>query len=127
VIDTSVWVDFLRRGRSGRSGRLDGLLEADSALVCGPVAAELLAGAPAAQRAELWELLGGLDWAPLGFSQWRKVGDVAAALRERGATVPLTDVEIAVAAVDSESALWSWDGDFDRIGEVLTELRRFAG
>jgi hypothetical protein len=32
-----------------------------------------------------------------------------------------------VAAVDSESALWSWDGDFDRIGEVLTELRRFAG
>jgi predicted nucleic acid-binding protein len=127
VVDTSVWVDFLRRGSSGRSARLDELLEADAALVCGPVAAELLAGAGGAQRVELWELFAGLSWAPLGFPQWRKVGEVAATLRERGTRVPLTDIEIAVAAVDSEAALWSWDADFDRVGEVLGDLRRFDG
>jgi len=94
--------------------------------VCGPVVAELLAGVVATRRDELWQLLAGLPWADLGRPEWRRVGDVAGAMRRSGTTVALTDVEIAVAAVTAGAELWSRDSDFDRIAGVLPELRRVA-
>jgi predicted nucleic acid-binding protein len=101
------------------------MLRRHEVVVCGPVAAELLVGTPASSRTELWTLLSGLTWAELGAAQWRRVGEVGAALRERGTLVPLTDVEIAVAAAAAGAELWSDDAHFDRIGAVMPELRRF--
>ena len=94
-------------------------------MVCGPVVAEILAGARAPDRSNLWLLLAGLPWADLGPVQWQSVGDVAARLRERGDVVALTDIEIAVAAVDSSSRLWTRDADFRRIKTALTGLQFF--
>ena len=125
VADSSVWVSYLRTGTKGSGGALDGLLASEQVRMCGPVAAELLVGTPAAHRAELWTLLTGLPWADLGREQWREVGEAAAKLRERGQTVPLTDVEIAVAARAAEARLWSDDTDFDRIEAVVPGLKRF--
>jgi predicted nucleic acid-binding protein len=122
-----VWVDFLRRGARSESKGLDRLLEAGEVVVCGPVLAELLAGTARERRAELARLLESLRWAPLGRSQWRRVGEVAAVLRERGESVPLTDIGIAIAAADAACELWSRDADFDRIQVALPGLRRFQG
>lgn len=123
--DTSVWVSFLRDGSRGRAAALDALLAGQEVVACGPVVAEILAGARAGQRAELWALFSQLPWADLGRREWQQVGELAARLRERGGAVPLTDLEIGVAAVTEGAQLWSWDGDFDRVGTVLPELRRF--
>ena len=125
VPDTSIWVGYLRAGGSGGEG-LDELLMSGRVVVCGPVVAELLAGTASGRRAELWGLLSGLPWAPLGPEEWRRVGEIAAALRERGASVPLTDIEIGVAAAGAGALLWSRDSDFARIGSVLPELERFS-
>lgn len=125
LADTSIWVDYLRRGKGSKAARLDDLLAAGDVLVCGPVAAELLAGAKAADRTRLWLLLTGLPWADLGPLQWQNVGEAAARLRERGESMALTDIEIAVAAVDSTSRLWTRDADFKRIRLVLTGLQFF--
>jgi predicted nucleic acid-binding protein len=94
-------------------------------MVCGPVVAELLAGTKQADRPELWQLLSSLSWADLGRDEWRQVGEVAARLRTAGTPVPLTDVEIAVAAVSGAAGLWSYDEDFERITSVLPGLQRF--
>jgi predicted nucleic acid-binding protein len=94
-------------------------------VVCGPVVAEILAGAKASDRNTLWLLFTGLPWANLAPLQWQRVGDVAALLRERGEVTALTDIEIAVAAVDSSSQLWTRDDDFQRIRGVLPALRFF--
>ena len=126
IADTTIWVDYLRRGRSGRAAGLDDLLARGEAVVCGPIVAEILAGASDRHRLELWSLFAGLPWVDLGRAQWRRVGEVAAALRDRGAAVPLTDIEIAVAAVDGGAEVWTLDSDFDRIASVLAELRRYA-
>jgi predicted nucleic acid-binding protein len=123
--DTAIWVDYLRRGRAGPAAALDGLLERGEAMVTGPIVAEILAGTAERHRVELWSLFAGLPWAEIGRAQWRRVGDVAGALRKRGAEVALTDIEIAVAAVDAGAALWTRDRDFDRVGAVLKDLRRF--
>lgn len=104
---------------------LDALLERGEVVLCGPVAAELLAGTPPDRSAELWTLLVGLPWVELGRSQWMRVGEVAAELRRRGQSVPLTDIEIAVAAADGSAQVWTDDADFQRIAKVLKGLRRF--
>ena len=125
LADTSIWVDYLKLGKGSQAAYLDELLSASEVVVCGPVVAELLAGAKAADRTKLWNLLTGLPWVDLGPSQWREVGETAARLRERGESVALTDIEIAVAAVESTSQLWTRDADFNRIRLVVSGLRLF--
>lgn len=120
--DTSIWVDYLRRGPAGPAGELDGLLQRDSVLVCGPVLAELLAGAAPERRDDLWLALGSLAWAELDHAAWRQVGEVAGDLRRAGIPVPLTDLVIAVACVKSEATLWTRDRDVERIRTALPAL-----
>lgn len=125
LADTSVWVDYLRQGPGGRAAALDRLLADREVVVCGPVVAELLAGTASRQRDDLGRVFAGLPWADLDRAQWHRVGQVAAELRQRGETVALTDVEIAVAAEHAGAALWSDDTDFERVQGVLGELERF--
>lgn len=125
VVDTSIWVDYLRHGIEGSARALDDLLEQGEVLVCGPVVAELLAGARAGDRAQLSDLLGGLPWADLARRHWRSVGEAAAALRAQGAQLPLTDLAIAVAATEAGASVWSRDSDFDRIELALPAFKRF--
>ncbi|MBA3866747.1 MAG: PIN domain-containing protein [Solirubrobacterales bacterium] len=123
--DTSVWVEFSRRGARGRASGLGPLLDAGGVVTCGPVAAELLAGAEGEVSERLWETLSSLPWAELDPAAWREVGRVAAHLRGDGQTLPLTDLLIAVAAARGGHALWSFDSDFERIGASLAELELY--
>jgi predicted nucleic acid-binding protein len=120
--DTSIWVEYLRGTDPGATSELDVQLDRESVLVCGPVVAELLAGTATEHREDLWLVLGSLPWADLDRPAWRQVGEVASDLRRRGSAVPLTDVEIAVAAARSGAELWTRDRDFERIAQVLPSL-----
>jgi predicted nucleic acid-binding protein len=122
VADTSVWVEYLRRGRGGWAGELDELLQRGEVLMCGPVLAELLAGLPSDRHSAFWVRWQALPWAELERSSWRRVGRLAGDLRRAGATVPLTDVMIAVAAARAGAALWSADSDFERLTDVMDDL-----
>ncbi len=125
LVDSSVWVDYLKLGERGPGAAVATLLRRREVIACGPVVSELLAGTPPAGRAELSMLMNGLPWADLRRDAWRRVGDVVGDLLRLGFRVPLTDAAIAVAAVDSGARLWSRDAHFDHIGERLTGLRRF--
>lgn len=125
LADSSVWIEFLRRGQGVEAEVFRGLLMRDELVVCGPVVAELLTGTSRAQRFDLWRRLAGLPWADLGRDEWQLVGEASAQLHEAGSTVPLTDIEIAVAARSVDAALWTKDVDFDRIASVLSGLSRF--
>lgn len=123
--DTSVWVDFSRRGARGRSAGLRALLDVGEVATCGPVAAELLAGAGGEVAERMWETLSSLPWAQLDQAAWREVGATARRLRAGGQALPLTDLAIAVAAARAGHALWSLDADFDRIRGALPELELY--
>jgi predicted nucleic acid-binding protein len=125
VPDTSIWVDYLRGGPSGRGGHLDSLLDADTAIVAGPIVAELLAGTDGDRLEQLWTLLSGLPWAELDHEGWRVAGEVSGRLRAVGRSLPLTDVLIATCAVRAGAQVWSRDRDFDAIGEALPNLKRY--
>jgi len=122
LIDTSVWVEYLRGSDTAVVTELDGYLDRESVLVCGPVIAELLAGTAPEDRERLWMALGNLPWADLDRPAWQRAGELANQLRRQGLIVSLTDVTIAVAAMTADADLWSRDQDFIRIGEHVPEL-----
>src|SRR5262249_60928123 len=98
LADTSVWVDFARRGKRGRAIAMRDLLDAGEVATCGPVAAELLAGAYGEVAERMWETLSSLPWAELDSAGWREAGIASGRLRRGGEALPLTDLAIAVAA-----------------------------
>jgi predicted nucleic acid-binding protein len=121
--DTSIWVEYLKYGTRRPLGQtVDRLLGERAIVVCGPVLAELLTGMSPDARGELWHLLSVLPWARLDVAEWRLAGDVAATLRQKGETVPLTDIMIAVAAAAAGAAVWTQDTDFGRIARALPTL-----
>jgi predicted nucleic acid-binding protein len=124
--DTSVWVDFARRGRGSPAAGLAPLLDAGEVATCGPVVAELLAGAEGEVAERLSETLSSLPWAQLDPAAWREVGALAGRLRRGGQALPLTDLAIAVATARAGHALWSLDRDFRRIAAALDALELYA-
>ena len=124
--DTSVWVDFSRRGAEGKAAAMRDLLDAGEVATCGPVAAELLAGADGEVAERLWETLSSLPWAELGPAGWRQVGVAARRLRASGSVLPLTDLAIAVSTAGAGHALWSFDSDFERVAPVLEGLELYS-
>ena len=125
LVDSSVWVDFLKLGSRGPGAPLATLLTRHEVVVCGMVAAELLAGTSPSGRAELWMLMAGLPWIELRHDGWRRVGEVEGDLLARGYRIPLTGVAIAVTAVEGRASLWSRDTHFAHVAELLPELQRF--
>jgi predicted nucleic acid-binding protein len=125
--DTSVWVDFSRRGAKGRAAEMRALLDQGEIATCGPVAAELLAGADGEVAERMWATLSSLPWVELTSAAWRGVGEVGAHLRQAGQTLPLTDLVIAVAAARAGYVLWSLDSDFERIAPALDGLELYRG
>lgn len=122
--DTSVWVHYLRGGPENPLGaEVATALESGELLTCGPVVAELLTGTSERDRESLATTLRALDWVDLGRSEWVAVGEIAAALRRGGETVPLTDVTIAVASIRAEAELVTADSDFERIARIEPTLR----
>jgi predicted nucleic acid-binding protein len=122
LADTSVWIEYLRYGTRGWAAELDELLHRGEVLMCGTVSAELLAGLPPDRRSAFWVRWQALPWADLQRASWLRVGVLAGDLRRRGATVPLTDIVIAVAAAGAGAALWSADADFERLTGVMEDL-----
>ena len=101
------------------------LLDAGEVATCGPVVAELLAGADGVVGERMWQTLSSLPWAELLPASWRDVGAVARRLRSTGQTLPLTDLAIAVATAGAGHRLWSFDTDFERIQPVLPDLKLY--
>lgn len=125
LADTAIWIGYFRNAPRADADHLASLIEAGKVATCGPVLAELLAGATRTQRPDLLETLLGLPWADLGPNAWLSVGDAAASLRRAGRPLPLTDLTIAVAAAHAGYPLWSLDADFERIVPVLDGLQLY--
>jgi len=124
--DTSVWIPYFRSGSGAEGDHLESLIHEGEVAICGPVFAELLAGAGEDQRTSIVDTIGSLPFADLDRTSWQDVGVVARRLRQTGQTLPLTDLAIAVAAARAGHGLWSFDADFERIAAVLDGLELYA-
>jgi predicted nucleic acid-binding protein len=113
IVDTSVWVDFLRGSRAGHAAEAERLVRAGRAATCGLVRAELLAGVRTEKdRLLVLEGLDGLDYFETTAQTWTRAGELAATLRARGRSVPITDCIVAAVALENACAVLTSDNHF---------------
>jgi len=118
VVDTSVWVDALRRGDSETARRLQGLLDADEVALPLPVRIELLSGVSARDRPALERALSALPVIRPTDDSWAVIERWTTAAARAGQRFGLTDLLIAALADEIGGLVWSTDRDFERLAEA---------
>lgn len=120
LVDTCVWIDFLRGSDTPHRVGLRQLLEAHRVLLCGVILAELIQGLRRRTQADvLHHALGGLPYLEMTKQVWTRAGQLGARLSGSGLPVPLSDLTIAALTVETEVALYSFDPHFDRLPELV--------
>lgn len=120
IIDTSAWIAYLRPGSSKVTDRVEQLFEQDTAVLVGPVLSELLQGVRGRRETnQLQRVLSVLTYHETKRQDWQAAGESLASLRQRGITVPLTDVLIATLAKRLDLSILTLDKHFDHL-----EVRR---
>lgn len=128
LVDTSVWIDFLRRPLDAAPAALTQSLSAESAVLTEPIEMELLAGPTddiSLRRVE--NLIGSLDLLRINPDlDFHEAAKIYRAVRRNGQTVRNSvDCLIAAVAIRHDVVLLHKDADFEAIAQV-TELRHHS-
>ena len=116
IVDTSVWVDYLRGRNQAQRDTVATLVQQGQAYICGVVLAELLAGTRTVRdRDRIDTLFRGLPYLELSRPTWVHAGNLASAMRAQGITVPLADLLIATLALEHGLPLFTHGAHFQRI------------
>jgi len=118
VVDTSVWVEAIRRPRGGTNVTLKELLDADEVALALPVRLELMAGIARKDRPAFGRALSGLPVLMPTEETWRLIESWVAPSADKGERFGVTDLLIAGLAHEAGALVWSRDADFDRLEEL---------
>lgn len=120
LADTSVWVDFLRRGDTPEAAMLAGLVAKRLVRTTGLVQVEVLSGASSAREfAELRDCFSAFDVLADPPDLWPRVADARYRLARRGFQAGIADLVIGVVAGFHRAALFTKDAHFVSIARVL--------
>ena len=116
LVDTSVWVEYLRKPSSTAGKALSALLSVNRVMTSGVIVAEILHGARTRkEREELADALGAIPIVELNFSDWVAIGSLLNDLRLKGHTFALVNIAIAHAARSAGCALFTLDSAHRKI------------
>lgn len=115
LLDTSVWINALR-GKTPEIVKItQGLLNDDRVLTCGPVIFEINRGLRPSERKSILALFDAITRLSVDETIWDTAGDLDAALRKKGITIPPMDVLIAQICLHHKVFLFSLDEHFRSI------------
>jgi predicted nucleic acid-binding protein len=124
-VDTSVWVEALRSGKSAAALHLGALLDSGEVVLSAPVRIEILAGASIRDHVPLRRVLSAL---PVFFpteQTWMRIDDWLERARAAGERFGFADLLIAAIAAGQHAPIWSFDSDFMRMARVgLVEIHQ---
>ena len=117
LIDTSSWVQFLRRGGDATvKQRVRDLLKDGSVVTCSVVLAELWMGAGSVKdRHDVQELQDVLPCLPFEPATWELSYQLAQICRQRGTPVPASDLIVAACAFFHGATIDAEDKHLDAI------------
>jgi hypothetical protein len=119
IVDTSAWIEYLRRTESPVNLRLRHAVQAGSAIATpAPAIMELLAGCRSeSEELDLLRLLGRFEiLIPDSLGQFRSAARIYRTCRRAGGTIRSTvDCLVAAAALDARRPLLARNRDFDTI------------
>ncbi len=121
MVDTSVFISFFRG--ASYADETANLLKNNRAVITGIIIAELLQGIKnSGDKHRIGELLKAVNSVELTTDLWIKTGLLARSLREKGITLPLTDIAIAQTAIEENLPLFTLDGHFQQIAGVRLHI-----
>ncbi len=74
------------------------------------------------EKKTLVQLLSALHVLEMPFIQWEHAGELSSQLRQRGITLPLTDIAIASNAIRNDAMVMTMDTHFQQIPGLALEL-----
>ena len=116
IADTSIWINAQRRPESDHSAEFWRLYDRREIVMVGPVVAELLHGSRT-QR-EFDALAGHVDalsYLEVDRETWKHVGRIRRDLSRSGALIGFSDSVTAALAIQHDCAVYTLDGDFQRV------------
>ena len=118
LADTSVWIEFFKK-ESEIGDKLSSLLAEGSVTICGIVIFELLQGIKSdKEKSIILNAISELPYIEMDSSLWQKSAMLAASLRRKGITLPLSDVIIASIVLEHNLSIFTLDKHFDGIPEI---------
>jgi predicted nucleic acid-binding protein len=120
LIDSSAWIAYLREADAPVVGALDRSLAEMSALTCGVVEMEVLAGARSAVHlSDLERLLGIAQRREVTDDDFGRAAELYRLCRQQGITIrSMNDCLLAAVALRLGVEILHDDRDFDRLAEV---------
>lgn len=120
LIDTSAWIEYLRKTSHPVTKEIESALLLNVAATCQLVLAELIQGARSEKETELIIDLA-LVVKILNESEftWQQTGFLANKLRKQGKTISLIDCYLAVLAKESKAVILTLDKHFTIINELF--------
>jgi len=116
LVDTSSWVEYLRGLESEAGNRVETLVLAGEAAWCDMTLVELWHGARGSmEKRELAEMEKEITKLAMDESAWKLATRLALRCREKGLTVPSTDLVVAACALAHGVDLEHCDRHFDQI------------
>ncbi len=116
LVDTSCWVEYLRDRESEIGDRIEVLVLSGKAAWCDVTLVELWHGARGAvEKRELAEMEKEIERIPVDAAVWKLSSKLALRCREKGLTVPISDIVIAACAVTHGLELERCDKHFDQL------------
>ena len=120
LVDTSAWVEFLRRGGDAQAKRaVAGLLEGSLAAYTCPVRFELLSGVRPEEEADVQQALGFSHHILFEPDDWQEAAALERLLRSKGVKIPRNDLFVATVAIRTGLPLLCRDAHFSAITKAL--------
>lgn len=125
LVDTSIWIDFLRSAASPIDQALQDKIREDQVRTCGIILTELYQGSRS--QKELLDLENQLAVVPVlkeKTETFKAAGRMACMINRRGPKISTVDAIIAQVAIENQLPLWSLDKHFKLIA-AHTPLQLF--
>ena len=118
VIDSCIWIDYLRTGTPDSVRKVADLVINDSeAMICEPVQFELIAGASKRDRAHLNSLLETMPMVPTPANLWHEASKNSILIHDAGTRISSMDLLIASLCILKKVSLVTFDQHFLEISE----------
>lgn len=118
IVDTFIWIEFLRGRIPALKNRISNLLTEDRIVINGVIESELLMGACGKKEVEFVnEKLTNLDYLEIDRNFLRYCGILGNKIRKEGINMPLSDIMIAAHAKINNLIIFTMDKHFEAIGQ----------
>jgi len=118
LIDTSIWVEFFRKGNSAVSTKLREYMKLNQVCYTGPIFVELYQGAKTHREIEvLDELFNTIHYVDITRNHYHHAGLVSQKAAREGKVFSTIDMILAVLAHDEGLSLFSLDHHFQDISQ----------